>query len=72
MEKSNKNKTMPPDGRPNINLENSSSLGASFRNSGKDEQLSNKNLFSGDAIRSITSPNEKDNAYINNLDNQQQ
>jgi len=39
MEKPNKNKTMPPNGRLNINLKNPSSSGANFRNSGKNEQF---------------------------------
>jgi len=60
-------------GRPDTNLENSffseSPWGKDF---GRNQQLFDKNSSSSDAMRSITLPNEKNNAYIDNLNNQQQ
>jgi hypothetical protein len=62
MEKTNTDKTKP-DGRSGINLENPSFSKNSLRDSGEDQQLSDKDSSSGDAMRSP--PNEKD-AYIDN------
>jgi len=58
--------------RPDINLVNPFSSETSLRDSGGDQELFDKNSSSGDAMKSIISPNEKDNAYIDNLNNQQQ
>jgi len=58
--------------RSSINLENLFSSEANLRDSGGGQLLFDKDSSSGDAMKSITPPNEKDDAYIDNLKNQQQ
>jgi hypothetical protein len=63
---------MDKSGRPGIILENLSFSEVGFRNSGRDQVLFDKDSCLGDAMKSITSSNKKDNAYIDNPNNHQQ
>jgi hypothetical protein len=71
MEKADTDKIVPG-GKAGINLENPSSSEAGFKNSGEGQLLFDEDSSPDNAMRSITPPDERDNAYIDNLHNQQQ